>query len=309
MEGEKRMKRISLVNLFSLVSTAALCFSVIGIDFAEAKEFKNIRPKVIYGNDDRLDVYQVSSPGVLAVAASTAAMIPVSSLEEKNGGYTVIQKMFGEEYGLCKAEPFYNQPNAAMCSGFLVGPDLLATAGHCVAEFDCSSKAFVFNYKMADAKTAPSQLANEDVYFCKGVVARELTRQQDYALIRLDRPVVGKTPLKISTTAVTPGDELIMVGHPSGLPTKIAGGASVRKIETGFFSANTDSYGGNSGSAVFNAKTLEVVGILVRGEEDFVWDYNKQCTKSNFCKDDACRGEDITMIDYITKNLPQSSSY
>lgn len=297
------MKRISLYKTLSLVSFAATFIA--SVSEVQASSFQQIRPKVVYGNDDRLDVFQVSSPGLLAVTASTAAMIPVSTLQNKGSYYEVPVNKFGDDYGLCKNEPFYSQPNPAMCSGFLVGPDLLATAGHCVSELDCSSNsnAFVFDYKMTDAKTAPSSVASDNVYFCKSVVARELTRQQDYALIRLDRPVKGRAPLTLAKTPAVQGDQLVLVGHPSGLPTKVAGGASVRKVETGFFVANTDSYGGNSGSAVFNAKTLEVVGILVRGEEDFAYDYNGQCTRTNYCKDDACRGEDVTQIEYISKNL------
>lgn len=277
------------------------------MSLAQASQQSYKRPKVIYGNDDRLDSYQVSSPSLLAVSSSTAAMIPVSSLKNKGSFYELPNNKFGEDYGLCKNEPFYTQPNAALCSGFLVGPDLLATAGHCVSEGECSSNAFVFDYKMADAKTAPTTAANDNVYFCKEVVARELTRQQDYALVRLDRPVVGRQPLTMASTPAVAGDQLVMVGHPSGLPTKIAGGATVRKLEKGFFVANTDSYGGNSGSAVFNSQTLEVVGILVRGEEDFAYDSNGQCTRSNYCKDDGCRGEDVTMIEYISKHLNSSS--
>lgn len=297
------MKRISLARKLSLISLATTCF--VSVSQVQAAAFQQIRTKVVYGNDDRLDVFQVSSPGLLAVTASTAAMIPLSVLQNKGSTFELPVNKFGEDYGLCKNEPFYSQPNPAMCSAFLVGPDLLATAGHCVSELSCSANtnAFVFDYKMTDDKTAPSSVPSDNVYFCKSVVARELTREQDYALIKLDRPVVGRAPLTLAKTPVVQGDSLILVGHPSGLPTKVAGGASVRKVETGFFVANTDSYGGNSGSAVFNAKTLEVVGILVRGEEDYAYDYNGQCTRTNYCKDDACRGEDVTQIEYISKNL------
>ena len=58
---------------------------------------------------------------------------------------------------------------------------------------------------------------------------------------------------------------------------KVAGGAKVRSNNNGvYFVANLDTYGGNSGSAVFNLQTREVEGILVRGENDYVYDYGKQ---------------------------------
>ncbi len=268
-----------------------------------ADEMYTKRPKVIYGKDDRLDAFQVSDPGLLAVTASTAAMMSKFQLANQNQSVSIQSRIFGDNYGLCKDEPFYSQPNAAMCSGFLVGPDLLATAGHCISDFDCSSNVFVFDYKMAGPGQNPTSTVVDNVYSCKRVVARELTRKQDYALVQLDRPVVGRTPLVLSPTPAKEGDALVLIGHPSGLPTKIAGGASVRKNEEGYFVANTDSYGGNSGSAVFNAQTLEIVGILVRGEEDFKYDNSNQCTRSNYCADGDCRGEDVTHIEYVINAL------
>lgn len=293
------MKRISKVLRVGIKFAVAASFISLG-----AQAFDK-RTKVVYGKDDRLDVYQVSDPELLAMADSTAAMIPKANLalNTSTNVVSIAQSSFGADYGLCKDEPFYSQPNGAMCSGVLVGPDLLATAGHCVSDFDCSSQSFVFNYKMGGPGLNPAMASGDDVYNCKKVVARELTRNQDYALIQLDRPVVGHTIAKLSATPAKQGDSLILIGHPAGLPTKIAGGANVRKDESGYFVANTDSYGGNSGSAVFSAVSGEVVGLLVRGEEDFKYDIGGQCTRSNYCADGDCRGEDVTHIDYIVKAL------
>lgn len=293
------MKRISRVLRVGIKFAVAASFISLG-----AQAFDK-RTKVVYGKDDRLDVYQVSDPALLAMADSTAAMIPKANLTAINqtGVVSIHANTFGLDYGLCKDEPFFSQPNGAMCSGFLVGPDLLATAGHCISELDCASQSFVFNYKMGGPGLNPVAVAADDVYSCSKVVARELTKDQDYALIQLDRPVVGHTIAKLSQAPARQGDSIILIGHPAGLPTKIAGGASVRKDETGYFVANTDSYGGNSGSAVFSAVTGEVVGILVRGEEDFKYEMAGQCTRSNYCADGDCRGEDVTHIDYIIKGL------
>ncbi len=50
-----------------------------------------------------------------------------------------------------------------------------------------------------------------------------------------------------------------------------------------FFVANLDTYGGNSGSPVVDARTYVVEGILVRGEDDFV--QNDGCYVSLVCPD------------------------
>jgi len=266
--------------------------------------FVNITPKVIYGDDNRADIYQVSRADVREAADSTVALIPSRDLvRDANGAFRINASQYGKEMNLCTDEPFYDQPTAANCSGSLVGEDLIATAGHCVSNSDCSRYSFVFGFRMSNAGAAPTTVAADDVYNCKEIVAREYTGAQDYALVRLDRRVRGHRPLALQQTPVQPGDEIYVIGHPSGLPTKFADGARVRSQQGTYFQANLDTYGGNSGSAVFNATTNEVVGILVRGANDFTYDRNRQCTMSNHCADDGCRGEDVTNISYIVQAL------
>lgn len=290
------MKRNSFVAAVSVAVAAT--FSV---------GFVNITPKVIYGEDNRADVYQIPSAQVREIADSTVALIPSRSLKKDAQGVIQIEtSIYGKEMNLCKTEPYYDQPTAANCSGSLVGEDLIATAGHCISVNDCSrgTYSFVFGFRMQDEKTAITSVSSEEVYMCKEIVAREYTGNQDYALVRLDRPVRGHRILSLQTTPVQPGDDIYVVGHPSGLPTKVADGAKVRRWYNGaYFDANLDTYGGNSGSAVFNARTHEVVGILVRGAQDFTYDRENKCTKSNQCADDSCRGEDVTNISYIVQAL------
>ncbi|WP_413944733.1 trypsin-like serine peptidase [Bdellovibrio sp. HCB-162] len=287
------MKRNSFVAAVSVAVAAT--FSV---------GFVNITPKVIYGDDNRVDVYQVERADIRDVADSTVALIPTRSIVNSgNGLVKILSSQYGKEMNLCSDEPFFDQPTAANCSGSLVGDDLIATAGHCVSNADCSAYAFVFGFKMADAKTAPESLPASEVYNCKEIVAREYTSAQDYALVRLDRSVRGHRPLTLQRTPVQAGDGIYVVGHPSGLPTKFADGANVRSQQGAYFQANLDTYGGNSGSAVFNARTNEVVGILVRGASDFTYDRVRKCTMSNKCADGGCRGEDVTNISYIVDAL------
>ena len=75
----------------------------------------------------------------------------------------------------------------------------------------------------------------------------------------------------------------------------------------GFFVATTDSYGGNSGSAVLSQETHQIEGVLVRGETDFVIEGN--CHVSKVCAEDACRGEDVTKVAAITPFIPTYSPF
>lgn len=257
--------------------------------------------KGIYGADNRKDIYDTTNPSFLELAKSTAAMIPNKNLKKP---------LFKKEYkiksgvltdmGICSSERFSTQLTAANCSGFLVAPNKLVTAGHCMtSESDCSKNKWVFDYKMDSADQSEIRVPVSSVYECKRIIAQALdkTTKNDYAIIELDRNVTDRTPLKFRTSGKpSVGDELVVIGHPTGLPTKIADGAKVRSVGNVFFTANLDTYGGNSGSAVFNVKTEEVEGILVRGDKDYQYNSGRTCRVSVRCEDEKCRGEDVTHI-------------
>jgi hypothetical protein len=70
-------------------------------------------------------------------------------------------------------------------------------------------------------------------------------------------------------TDIKVNDPLVLIGHPSGLPTKIAGGAQVLKVLKNSFISNVDAFSVNSGSGVFHALTGEYKGILSSGRQDY----------------------------------------
>jgi len=266
------------------------------------------RPELIYGADDRLDEYQMTDPALRAVGDATVALIPRGNVHDNGDGtYTLPSSTFNQymqsAYGdpLCSGEPFADQPNPAFCSGFLVADDTIATAGHCV---DCSGTAFVFGFKMSGPSSPALTVPANDVYFCDSVID-SVVSAADWGLIRLDRPVVGHTPVSVRCDGQVPtGQDLMMVGHPVGLPRKYAAGATVRdNSPLDYFQANVDAYGGNSGSAVFNLDTLQVEGILVRGNTDFV--YTGTCFESNWCPDTGCPSwEDATRTTAFCDLIP-----
>lgn len=265
-------------------------------------------PKIIYGDDNRNDVAMSTEPAWIKLAHSTAAMISVSEIQgtnKKGGGGNqnlVVNGPSLESQGICSSERFAKQPTAAYCSGFLVSDRWLVTAGHCVqTESDCANFQWAFDYKAETNAQASVTLKKTNIYHCKRIIEQELNddTQEDYALIELDRPVLDRNPLKFRTQGkIEQNAPILVIGHPSGLPTKIAGGANVRTLEERFFVGNLDTYGGNSGSAVFNADTLEVEGILVRGDEDYVAGPD-DCRVSNVVSNDGGSGEDVTYITNI----------
>jgi V8-like Glu-specific endopeptidase len=263
----------------------------------------NATEKVIYGEDNRKDVFESTNSLFVDLSESTAAMIQHSNIKrDGSNNFRIESASFASSMGMCRTERFASQPSAANCSGFLVGDKYLVTAGHCIeSQSDCDSYSWVFNFKLSSAGQNQFNVSKDDVYKCKRIVSQSLDRStmDDFALIELDRVAVGKRPLEFRTEGrPAAGDEILVIGHPSGLPTKITDGAKIRSLEGKYFVANLDTYGGNSGSAVFNATSGVVEGILVRGETDYVWS-SQGCRISYVVADEAGRGEDVTYITNI----------
>lgn len=265
-----------------------------------------VEGQVIYGSDDRIDVYQTDNAKLRSLADSTVALMQASSVKAEGAVAKLETEPYGPGNGLCKDEPFYEQVTAAFCSGSLVAPDVIMTAGHCVtSDSSCANTKFVFGFAVKEKGKMPTSVPAKEVYGCAKLLGREqINDGADWALIKLDRAVTGHAPLKLNKTGqIENKTPIVVIGHPAGLPTKIAGGAEVRDAsKNGYFVANLDTYGGNSGSAVFNAKNGNVEGILVRGEQDYT--YRGSCRVSNVCPADGCRGEDVTKISVVNEKLP-----
>jgi V8-like Glu-specific endopeptidase len=259
--------KISIKQITLLAALSATAFTKADVSVS----------RIVYGQDNRVETYQATELQKL-LANSTAGMIP--SLKAIDIGTHVMlpPATIVKDFGLCTDERFAEQPSAVICSGFLVGPDLLVTAGHCITNQEaCDNMTWVFDYKVnEDTKKTDILIPKSNVYKCSTVIDAKLegggSNTRDYSLVKLDRVVEGRTPLKYRTNGKIKNSENIMViGHPSGLPQKVADKANVfDNTKNTYFLTNLDTFGGNSGSAVFDSKTGVVEGILVRGAKDYV---------------------------------------
>jgi len=282
--------------------------------------------KVVYGDDNRKDLYEILNPKTLKLATGTAGMVDLNLLNENGDEYFLNRKITLEEgLNICPSERFSDQPIASNCSGFLVKEDIIITAGHCYsgrAANSCKTHAWLFDYAMEGSNSINTDnITKDNVYFCKKVIKVKFDRNQDFAIIKLDRKVVGRSPLKYRTSGeVSKKSKLMVIGHPSMLPTKVsAGGTVIGNNDTFQFTTTLDTFQGNSGSAVFNEETGEIEGILVSGKTDYIparpQDPNS-CLIVNNCdmKGSKCDGKDrgstevpgenVTRITSVIKYLP-----
>lgn len=252
------------------------------------------RPKIIYGMDDRQEVRDFDDTIFQQRAQSVAGMVKITDLQRVSGAHGVhfefdTAKTLDRIINACPEERFADQPVLPSCTGFLVAPDVLVTAGHCVtSEESCRDHVWVFDYL-----EGTTQIQSKNIYRCREIISRKRTlgifAKKDYAVIRLDRRSERKPLEYRKSGSVSRGDSVLVIGHPSGLPMKIADNARVNVETPNSFRTDLDTYGGNSGSPVFNTRTGLVEGILVSGAQDFYLDRARNCVSSVQTNPDSAR--------------------
>lgn len=231
----------------------------------------------IWGYDDRRDLYDIVDERFRMNAGCVAAIINKDSLIDEKGFSIFKVKNYGKTFNLCHYELFYDQPVTAgrLSTGFLVEENIIATAGHLANESNVKDLRIVFGYKMHDPSTPAIRFSNESIY--KGVkiierVYHSMGRGTDWALVKLDRKVEGQVVSKLSRQDIIRNQPVYVIGHPMGLPLKIAPGAFVCDVRETSFVADLDVFMGNPGSPVFDRNTHEVIGVVVRSDDrDFRW--------------------------------------
>lgn len=242
--------------LFAIVFTGC---TVPALDLGERE--------AIYGADDRREWHEVDAELRRTLAEGSVALMHSWALQSTGAGYRINAYSLGESRGLCSDQRFREQPTAAFCSGALVGPDLVMTAGHCV-DSGCGDTRFVFGYRTDDGGSFSGEIASADVVGCREVVYYD-DGLADFALVRLEHGV-SRRPIPVSSRSYPgAGDRLVLAGYPSGIPLKVDEGGVVSNTggET-WFRGTVDAFGGNSGSPVLDTDGA-IVGVLVAGAEDY----------------------------------------
>ena len=178
-----------------------------------------------------------------------------------------------------------NEVQSAFGTAFLVAQRYMLTAGHCVCKHRSSevdeeglkNTLVVFGFEMTSANRCTTVFRESDVYKIKKVVAhchsgemhfdKSQRSNQDWALLKLDREVEGRSPLEMNfSPIIRRGLHIYMIGHPFGLPSKLSLNGYVKWAQQeNILEVELDGLRGNSGSPVFLKETNQVIGIQSAG--------------------------------------------
>jgi hypothetical protein len=310
------MNRATRIRFITLVPIAAAFAGLVAACASESPSIESTRvaeQKIVYGAAERQEIGELTDPQLLTWAAATGTFFDKSDVNCDGTDCALTTKPHGDSQGgvfipACPGEPYIGQPEGGHCTGFLVAPDLVATAGHCFAYLDdCERQALVFGFIVNAWGEAATSVPQQNVFHCKEVIARATTYDSldglddvDFALLRLDRPVESRRrPLSIRDTGIVPNDALLVtIGSPMGLPLKYASDGSVRinVPSNEKFGFNLDACKGNSGSPIIDEYTGAVEGILSEGPAND-WVYETQpdgtsCYREQHCDENTgCPGK------------------
>jgi V8-like Glu-specific endopeptidase len=239
----------------------------------------------VYGEDNRKDFFEVQDNEVRELSKAILYRIDKHELR----GWTfqrywkIITKKL-EDKGVCKDEKFSDQDTIRIgCSAVLIGKKKVLTGGNCISSFTCNNDLYywTFGYYKGTSDQSFEKLHKKNFFKCKEIVKRvyDPASGRSFAIFTLKKDVKGIKPVKVSTVPLKDTDELIIMGHPSGLPLKIAEGAAVIDQDQSLFISNSDIRGETVGSMAFNKKTKELVGLLIYGTYNYQYSYETYCNQ------------------------------
>lgn len=279
-----------------------MSLSVIGAAFVAAGVERE--PRIIRPPDDRVDYYATTA-ALQAIGDSVAAQFEAGVLTDNGDGTFSIPTttLADNNNPLCAGERFGDQPASASCTATLVAPDVLITAGHCLDEngtrVDLSTIRFVFDYAVRQEGVNPSTFNADQVYEASEIIglANVEGTADDWALVRLNRAVTGRTPVGVrSSGEIAVGEGVVAVGFGAGLPIKFSDNATVQTLVDFGFEADFDIIAGNSGGPIINAATGLIEAVLSADQaiDDFRQDGD--CFRATVCPQDPECDASFTLL-------------
>lgn len=232
----------------------------------------------IFFGDDRKNFYEIEDPKIKELSSSIPSLIQKFKLIEKDDHWQVNTKSLTQSaYKFCSDANFAQEKLLANCSASLIAPDLVLTAAHCLdkdnpdSNYHTSAYVVVFDYKKTHADEGITKLSKNNVYEIEDEMPLyefSWNNMLDVAVLKLKRPVTDRKPIKLNfdhdySTATA----LFVLGYPMGVSQKLTDESNIVSagVTQNSFRHYLDTFSVNSGSAIFDKDTYEIIGVHVRG--------------------------------------------
>lgn len=149
------------------------------------------------------------------------------------------------------------------CTGWLVGPKTVLTAGYCVSGGQVEKAVSIFDY--ADPRYSEDTRVVE-----LRLPAEEVNAELNFAILSFSKSSsFAGIPLSVSRNDPAVGDSLFILHHPEGRELSF----SVRycrilSVEQRHITHDCDTANGSGGAPLIDARTLEVVGMHLSANRD-----------------------------------------
>lgn len=202
---------------------------------------------------------------------------------------TLSEWIFEEFHAPLANHKLLTEWSPGFASAILIGENKIFTTGHSLCKYETSilkskeqlkKMRVVFRFHKTDEKDKNLDeiiIDKNNVYAIGEIIAHSFnylnTSVPDWALVKLDRKVVGIKPIQFDFSAPV-GREVYVIACQAGTAVKFAGlgSSTIKKITPNFIESDTYALPGSSGGAFIDRITNKAIAILVRGTKDFTFD-------------------------------------